>query len=180
MKTKNGFINETAVNEFVISREYNCPRMLIYKAFTEPDRISEWWTPKGYRINALLMELAPDGIFHFGMLSPDGHRIWSKFEFIEISTPEKIVFTSSFADEKGNVIRNPFNQNWPIELLNILTLSEHPGLIGRETMRTTVTLRGGPINASDEERNAFSKTIDLMLSGLTETFDQLANYISKL
>lgn len=180
MKIKNGFINETEVNEFVTSREYNCPRILVYRALTEPDRISEWWTPKGYLINALTLELNPGGVFHFGMQAPDGNKIWGKFEFIEVVPPEKLVFIGSFADEKGNDIKNPFNQAWPLEIFIILTLSEQIGLIGRESIKTRLTISGGPIHASREEKNAFSKSIDSLLKNLNETFALAEEYISKL
>jgi uncharacterized protein YndB with AHSA1/START domain len=180
MKVKNGFINETEVNEIVTTHDYNCPRILVYRALTEPDRISEWWTPKGFKITALTLELNSGGVFHFGMEAPDGNRIWGKFEFIEVVPPEKIVFIAKFADEKGNDIKNPFNQSWPLEMLIILTLSESIGLIGHESIRTTLTIRGGPIHASNEEKNAFSRSIDTLLKSLNETLFQAGDYIAHL
>jgi uncharacterized protein YndB with AHSA1/START domain len=64
-----------------------------------------------------------------------------KFVYREIVAPEKIVFINSFADENGNPVRNSYIRNWPLEVLNTLTLAQQDG-------KTLLTLRGGPINAT--------------------------------
>ena len=118
------------------------------------------------------VDLRPGGAFHYCMRSPDGREMWGKFVYREIVPPERIVFVNSFADAEGNSVRNPFNANWPLEVLNSLTLSEHDG-------RTTLTLRGGPLSATDLERKTFEGGRESMQRGFTGTFDQLANYLAK-
>ena len=61
---------------------------------------------------------------------------------------------------------------WPLEVLNTMTLSEHDG-------RTTLTIRGAPINAADEERKTFQAGRESMKHGFTGTFDQLADHLAK-
>ncbi len=78
-------------------------------------------------------------------------------------------------DANGGITRAPFPQlgnTWPLEVLNNLTLTEQDG-------KTTLALRGGPINATEEERNTFARMLESMRHGFTGTFDQLAAYLAK-
>ena len=158
--------------EFVISREFDAPRDLVWEAFTEGERLAQWWGPKGFKIMVSKLDLRPGGIFHYCMQSPDGQEMWGKFVYREIVAPERIVFILSFSDDKGNTTRAPFSPTWPLEVLNTLTLSEHED-------KTTLTLRGGPINATEEERKTFEAEFDSMRQGFTGTFDQLAEYLAR-
>lgn len=57
--------------------------------------------------------------------------MWVKFVYSEI-IPEKIVYTSFFFDEEGNVVRAPFNANWSLENLNTMTRMDR---LGRNTVQ---------------------------------------------
>jgi uncharacterized protein YndB with AHSA1/START domain len=90
----------------------------------------------------------------------------------ELEAPERLVFVSSFSDAAGNLKRAPFNDAWPLEILNTLTLSASGSA-------TTVTLRGGPINATEKEHEAFWNAQESTRQGFTGTFDQLAAYMAE-
>src|SRR5665213_745715 len=126
-------------HELVITRIINAPRELVFKAFTESERLAQWWGPKGSEIKVSKLELRPGGIFLYNMPTPDGHFMWGKFVYREIISPERIIFISSFSDENGNTIRAPFSETFPLEVMNTLTLIEENG-------KTHLTLRGVPIN----------------------------------
>ena len=86
-----------------------------------------------------------------------------------------IVFVNSFSDAEGGITRAPFPQlegKWPLEVLNTMTLTEQGGM-------TTLNLRGGPINATEEERKMFASMHESMRQGFGGTFDQLADYLAK-
>jgi len=89
----------------------------------------------------------------------------------EIVRPERIVFVNSFSDENGGVTRHPMSPTWPLEVLNTQTFTEHQG-------KTSVTLRGGPINATESERKTFRDGHQSMQQGFSGTFDQLAAYLA--
>jgi uncharacterized protein YndB with AHSA1/START domain len=63
---------------FVITRTFDAPRDLAWKAFTEPDRMKHWWGPKGFTVFAAKMDLRPGGIYHYGLRAPDGGTMWGK------------------------------------------------------------------------------------------------------
>ncbi|MDF2652109.1 MAG: Activator of Hsp90 ATPase 1 family protein [Paenibacillus sp.] len=97
--------------------------------------------------------------------------MWGKFAYQEVVAPEKVVFIQSFSDEQGNTIRALFNANWPLEIMNIITLEEKEG-------NTILTLKGGPLKASAEEQAVYNGMAPMLQQGLEGTFDQLADYLS--
>lgn len=60
-----------------------------------------------------------------------------------------------------------------MEILNTLTLEELEG-------KTSLTLQGGPVNATEEERKTFESMCPMVQQGFAGTFDQLADYLAKL
>jgi uncharacterized protein YndB with AHSA1/START domain len=162
---------QSAGREFIVTRVFDAPRELVWKACTESERLAQWWGPKGFAISVRKLDLRPGGVFHYSMRTPDGREMWGKFVYREIVKPERIVFVNSFSDEKGGVTRNPWLADWPLEVLNTQTFAEHEG-------KTTLTLRGGPINASEAERKTFEAGFGSMQKGFAGTFDQLAEYLA--
>ncbi len=172
MATSNNSAPPPGEQELVITRVFDAPRELVWKAFTEADRLAQWWGPQGFTMLVHRVDVRPGGVFHYSMRSPDGQIMWGRFVYGDILAPERMVFVSSFADEEGNITRAPFNPTWPLEIMNIVTFAEQDG-------KTTVTLRGGPINATDEERETFWSAQQSVRQGFAGTFDQLAAYLAE-
>jgi len=97
--------------------------------------------------------------------------MWGRFVYREIVEPERLVFVSSFTDEQGNPIRHPFSATWPLEVLTTMTLTEDRG-------KTTLTMRSGPIGATELEQKTFEGGFESMHKGFGGTFDQLAEYLA--
>jgi uncharacterized protein YndB with AHSA1/START domain len=157
---------------FIMSRTFDAPRELIWKAWTERARLMEWFGPKGFKMPAAKMDFRPGGSFHYCMESPDGNEMWGKFVYREIVAPEKIVLVNSFSDETGGITRHPMSATWPLEMLSTFAMTEEDG-------RTTATIHWVPLNATDEERKTFDAAHEGMKQGWTGTFDQLAAYLAK-
>jgi uncharacterized protein YndB with AHSA1/START domain len=164
-----------APREFVISRTFAAPRALMWKAWSEADALAQWWGPKGAAIRVAKFDFRPGGVFHYAMQYKPGHDIWGRFVYREMVKPERLVFVNSFSDAEGGVTRAPFPQlgdKWPLEVLNTLTFTEAGG-------KTTLTLRSGPINATEDERKIFASMVESMRQGFGGTFDKLADYLAK-
>ncbi|MBW7475530.1 SRPBCC domain-containing protein [Paenibacillus oenotherae] len=159
--------------KLVISRTFNALRELVFKVWTESKHLKHWWGPKGMTIEVAKLDLRPGGIFHYCMRAPDGHEMWGKFVYQEIVAPEKIVFLNSFSDTEGNTIRPPFSSEFPLEVRNVVTFTELNG-------QTTLTLQGGPHNATAAEHEFFKGMFDSMQQGFGGTFDQLDAYLAKI
>ncbi len=162
---------EKEKKEFEIMRVFNAPLDLVWKVYTEKEHLVKWWGPKGLTMLDAKLDFRVGGIFHYGMATPDGHKMWGKFIYKEIVPKTKIVFVVSFSDENGGVTRHPMSQTWPLETLNTVTLSEENG-------KTTMKISGGPINATDEEKATFYGAFESMNQGFKGTFDQLEEYLA--
>jgi uncharacterized protein YndB with AHSA1/START domain len=163
-----------AETDFVISRTFDAPRDLVWKARTEAERLAKWWRPGGATIRVIKFDFTPGGIFHYAMSFQPGHDMYGRFVHREIEAPSRLVFVSSFSDAEGGVTRAPFPQlgaTWPLEVLNEMTLTEQDG-------RTTLTIRGRPIDATDEEHKTFRANVESMRQAFGDTLDKLAEYLA--
>ena len=161
----------TDPTEFVFSRAVDAPRDLVFRAWTEPDRLRNWWGPKGFTVTCCEVDLRPGGVFHYGLESSGGNVMWGKWVFREIAAPERLVFVSSFSDEQSGTAPAPFPGDWPVEILSSVTFEEQDG-------RTVITLRATPHNAIEAEREFFRTMHDSMKAGWTGTFGQLEGYLA--
>lgn len=158
---------------FTVSRTFSAPRSLVWTAHSEIAHLAKWWGPKGFEWLKGTLDFRPGGMFHYGMRAPNGSEMWGKFVYREIAAPERIVFVNSFSDAAGGTTRAPFAADWPLEVLNTLTLTEEDG-------RTTLTLRGSPLNATEAEKQRFEAMRPSMNQGFNGTFDQLEAYLATL
>jgi uncharacterized protein YndB with AHSA1/START domain len=164
---------ENNLQEFVISRVFDAPRDLVWKCFTEPERMKQWWGPKGVTIVKSDMDLRPGGRYHYAMRTADGSLMWGKMVYREITPPSRIVFVNSFSDEAGGVTRHPMAPTWPLEMLSTFTFEEE------KDGKTRFTVKWTPLNASEEERATFAAGHASMNQGWTGTLDKLGVYLGE-
>jgi uncharacterized protein YndB with AHSA1/START domain len=160
------------LQEFVITRVFDAPRDLVWKAFTEPQRMREWWGPKGATVIKSEMDLRPGGSFHYALRTSDGNTMWGKMAYREITPPSRMVFVNSFSDEAGGVTHHPMAPTWPLETLSVFTFEEEGG-------KTRFTVTWTPLNPTEEERATFAAGHASMQQGWGGTLDKLAAYLAK-
>jgi uncharacterized protein YndB with AHSA1/START domain len=97
--TKNT-VNET--ERMVVTRVFDAPRELIWKAWTDPKYVMQWWGPKGFTAPVCKMDFRVGGKFLYCMRAPDGQAFWNGGEYHEIVPHEKIVSSMYFSDPEGN------------------------------------------------------------------------------
>jgi uncharacterized protein YndB with AHSA1/START domain len=150
----------------VITRVFDAPRELVFKAWTDPDRFRRWWGPKDFTAPVARMDLRVGGKYLFCMRSPDGQEYWSTGVFRDIVVPERLAFTDSFADPEGNVVpatHYGMSGDIPLEMLVTVTLVERGG-------KTTMTLRHEGLPSGDMK--------DMTEAGWKESFDKLARTLA--
>jgi uncharacterized protein YndB with AHSA1/START domain len=163
-----------AGEEFTLTRELNAPRELVWKMWTDPKHMVKWWGPAGFEMVKAEMDLKPGGMFHYGMKTPDGaHTMWGKLVYREIAEPERLIVVVSFCDENAKAIRHPMAPTWPLEVLSTMTFTEKNG-------KTTITMRGVPLNANEKEIKMYKSGYAGMQQGFAGTFAQLEEYLSKI
>ena len=171
MKNANPVSSEQVLT---IVREFNAPRSLVFKAFSEAQRLGQWWGPVGFKTTVVSFDFKPQGIFHYKMESPQ-LVMWAHWIFGQIKKQELIEFTLSFTDEHGiEITRAPFfNGTWPLEIFNEFSFTEKDG-------KTTLTARSYPINATEKEIETYLENQPSFRGGTNATFDQLELLIPRL
>jgi uncharacterized protein YndB with AHSA1/START domain len=136
-------IGEPSARDLVITRIFDAPRELVWKAWTDPERMKLWWGPERFTAPVCKMDLRVGGRFHFCMRSPQGQDFWNTGVYLEIVEPSRLVYTDMFADENGNVVpasHYGLPGDWPPESVVTVTLEEDNG-------KTKMTLRHAGIPA---------------------------------
>ena len=92
---------ESAERELFITRVFDAPRDLVFRAWAEPERMTRWAGPRGFTMTSCEMDPRPGGTFNFCMRSPEGtdHRVRGVYR--EIVVPERLVYTWAWLDENG-------------------------------------------------------------------------------
>ena len=135
-------LNET--ERMVVTRIFDAPRELVWKAWTDPKYVMQWWGPKGFTAIVCKIDFRVGGKFLYCTRTPDGQEFWNGGEYHEIVPLEKIVSSMYFADSEGNKI-DPAQvgiEHEAIEGAHDVTLFEDLGngqtrltFIGNETMK---------------------------------------------
>jgi len=91
----------TKSNDLVLERTLNAPRELVWRAWTDPKLLKQWFAPKPYEISELEMDLSPGGIFRIRMVGPDGFDTGhgSAGCVLEVVDGEKLVWTSALGPQ---------------------------------------------------------------------------------
>ncbi len=159
--------------KFVIHRTFDAPRELVWKAWTTEKQLLQWFSPKGMPMTQCKLDFRPGGTLHYAMQLPnDGGLMWGKWEFIEISKPEKLVFMTMFSDENAGLGRHPLAPDWPQKMHSTVTFTEKNG-------KTTVTVEWFAHHPTDIERKTFIEGASSMNQGWTGTFDQLEKFLAQ-
>jgi uncharacterized protein YndB with AHSA1/START domain len=90
--------------EVVLTREFDAPRKLVFKAWTDPKHLSLWFGPKMFTIPVCEVDLRVGGRWHMVMRGPDGSEYPCGGVYEEIRDPERLVFTNDAVDKDGNTI----------------------------------------------------------------------------
>lgn len=104
--------------EFIITREFNAPRRLVWKAWTEASRLAQWWGPRGFTVPVCDWDPKPGNKIHVLMRAPNGMDFPMGGLFHEVVAPKRLVTTTGPLDEKGRLL---------FEIRQVLTLEQHSG-----------------------------------------------------
>jgi uncharacterized protein YndB with AHSA1/START domain len=139
--------------ELTITRIFDAPRALVFRAWTDPKMISQWWAPKHFTNPVCEVDLRIGGALKIVMRGPDGSDYPMKGVFTEVVTNERIVFTNIAVDTAGNHL---------LEGRTVVTFED----AGDKTKMTLVTRATGKVPQA-----AFM--LAGMEQGWTESIDKL-------
>jgi uncharacterized protein YndB with AHSA1/START domain len=104
--------------QMTITRIFDAPRALVWKAWTEPEHLMRWWGPKHFTSPLAKIDLREGGKYLFAMRSPEGQDLYSTGTYKKIDPMNEIIYTDSFSDAEGNIIPPSvfgMGEDYPIE-----------------------------------------------------------------
>jgi uncharacterized protein YndB with AHSA1/START domain len=149
--------------EVVVERQFSAPRQLLFQVFTQPEHLKRWWAPPPYTVPICTIDLRPGGIWHYCMREPADQVYWARSVYREIVPQEKLVYTSTFADEHANP-----TEGMPEHLTTVI--------FTEEASKTQVSARVQFASAA-----ALIVAVDTgMLQGMSMSWDDLVEYVQEL
>jgi uncharacterized protein YndB with AHSA1/START domain len=79
-----------ADREIATTRTFDAPRELVWKVWTEPEHIAQWFGPNGFTVTTKYFEFRPGGQWLFTFHGPDGTDYRNEVSYTEIIEPELI------------------------------------------------------------------------------------------
>jgi uncharacterized protein YndB with AHSA1/START domain len=158
-KNKTTITVEPGKQELFITREFDAPREMVYKAHIDPDLYVQWLGPRGYEMVLETFEPVSGGRYRYIHKDQDGNKFGFHGVFHEISE-ELMIQTFEFEGlpESGHVI------------LDTMRLEELPG------NRTKVTIQSVYQSVSDRDGMVQSG----MERGVNEGYERLDAILAKM
>jgi uncharacterized protein YndB with AHSA1/START domain len=78
--------------QMIATRVFDAPRDLVYSMFIDPEHLSNWWGPRGFRTTTIAMDARPGGEWVHTMRGPDGRDYPNKVVYVEVARPERLVY----------------------------------------------------------------------------------------
>ncbi len=142
--------------EIVVTRIYDAPIDLVFKVYTDPKLIPQWWGPKRFVTSVDKMDVRPGGVWRFLQSDPDGNQYAFNGVYREIVPPTRLADTFEFEGMPGHII---------------LETAEFEDLGGKTKLVATASFQ------TPEDRDGDLKSG--MLEGWTETLDRFEELLKR-
>lgn len=142
--------------EYVLDREFDAPRALVWRTWTEPELLARWYGPN---VETVIhkFELKPGGLWLNEMKMGEMSDL-SRSEFQEVVPQDKIVWHQSSTDADWNIISNPMMPDWPRVVATTVTFED-------KGAKTFVQLKWVPHKATEAEIACFAGAMEQFGSG---------------
>jgi uncharacterized protein YndB with AHSA1/START domain len=146
--------------QLVMTRVFDAPRALVWKAWTDSVHLARWWGPRMFTNPVCEVDPRPGGAIRIHMQGPDGSVYPMSGTFVEVVEPERLIYTAgALHDESGTP---------GLETHNTVTFDEHDG-------KTTLTQRIVVTRATAEAADALAG----MEIGWSQSLDRLAELLAQ-
>jgi len=117
-------VSTPADNQILITREFDAPRHLVYRAYTEPDLIRRWYHANRAEVRSIEVDLRVGGAWRYELTAHNGFAFSFSGEYREVVPDERLVATETFSGAPE------------AEAVNVLTLTEKDGRTYLEVLVT--------------------------------------------
>lgn len=163
----------SAKDIFVINRSFEAPIDTLFDMWTNPKHLSKWLPPTGFQMEYLKSDIKVGGQSFYCMTGND-LKMYGKTHYLEISKPQRLVYTQIFCDSEEKISRHPMAPTWPETMLTTITFTPEDS----NTTRVTITWEVYG-SATTTERETFTQAKAGMTQGWTGSLDKLEAYLSK-
>src|ERR1035438_2272733 len=154
--------SDTADRELIFTRVFDAPRELVFKAWTDPRHLMQWWGPKGFTTSVYEMDVRPGGVWRLAMRGPDGVDYKNRIVFLEVVKPERLVYKHE--PEKGSE---------PVSFETTVTFAEEGGktrltlrqLFPSNAAREHVVMKYGAVEGANQTLGKLAECLEIMASG---------------
>lgn len=150
---------ERKENALKLERTFNAPRAQVWKTWTEPTLIKQWWGPEHFTGSFAKNELKVGGKYLYAMRAPDKKDYWSTGSFLEIQPERKIVATDSFSNKKGEVV-DPKIYGMPAEMPRELLVTVTFEEIAPNQTKVSIRQAGMPQSMMADATSGWTTSLD--------------------
>ena len=98
------YVIEPGKQEIIITRDFDAPRELVFKAYTDPKLVPQWFGPREYTTTVDKMDARPGGLWRFVQHNKNGDEFAFHGVHHDVVAPERIVATFEFEGVPGHVL----------------------------------------------------------------------------
>lgn len=119
-------------NVLTVERSFNAPLALVWRAWTEPELLDQWWAPQPWKSETSHMDFKEGGYRTYAMVGPEGEKHLARTDYLSIHIHNHFSGQDAFCDEEGKInpempiskFKNQFEKNNYVTLVTIV--SEYP------------------------------------------------------
>ncbi len=126
---------EPGKQEIRMTRDFDAPRDLVFKAFTDPKHLPNWWGPRNLTTIVDKMDVKPGGEWRYIQREPDGKEYAFRGVYHSIVPAERIISTFEFEPLPGHVLLETTNfESLPDGKTRLTVLSVYQSIEDRDGM----------------------------------------------
>ncbi|MGZ3880780.1 MAG: SRPBCC family protein [Flavisolibacter sp.] len=109
------YTKDEANKKLFAEREFDAPVKDVWRAWTEPALLDQWWAPRPWKAVTVSMNFKDGGTWLYYMQGPDGTRHYCRADYSSIVANKSYHGLDSFCDEKGNVNTELPAMSWKVD-----------------------------------------------------------------
>lgn len=152
--------------DLVLTREIDVPPEAVWRAWTEPDRVEQWFTPRPWQTTECEIDLQPGGIFRTVMRGPDGEEGGGSGCYLEVVPHERLIWTGAL----GPGFRPNPREAMPVDMTFTAIIAMEPTATG--TRYTAAVMHADAAGARQHDEMGF-------FDGWGAALDQLVEHVEE-
>ncbi len=121
MSKETVYKKDLAKKQLIITREFAAPLELVWRAWTDPELLAEWWAPKPWKAVTISQDFKVGGCWLYYMEGPSGEKHYCRADYTSITPLKNYQGLDAFCDDKGNVNKEFPNTKWNVSFTETAT-----------------------------------------------------------